>query len=63
MEICTNRGYAAATTSYLLEELPVLALQDVKDVQIAGMTVYVLKNDGTVWVRGENGGGQLGFRA
>ena len=54
-------GYAAATTSYLLGRTPVLALQDVKDVQIAGMTVYVLKNDGTVWVRGENGGGQLGL--
>jgi len=53
-------GYATSSTSYLLGNTPSLALQDVKDVEVAGSTVYALKNDGTVWTRGENGLGQLG---
>lgn len=54
-------GFAAADRLNDLGDIPALVLQDVKDVQVAGMTVYVLKNDGTVWIRGENSSGQLGL--
>lgn len=54
-------GYAAANTGYLLGNTPMLVLQGVKDVQVEGTTVYVLKKDGTVWTRGTNSNGQLGL--
>jgi alpha-tubulin suppressor-like RCC1 family protein len=58
---CGSNAFSQITTGITNQTTPVLVATNVKDYDSDGHSVIVVKNDNTLWVRGNNTVGQLGM--